>query len=116
MPNERKQLEDLKEIWIFKKHFNCEWISCRGVKKSIAPSSVFPGVPSSYFKQTRIKPPATKSASLETRTENQLKLKEELNKIKINFKKQCALRYRQYYVICNESEDLYMPRTDPTSI
>ena len=116
MPNERKQLEELKEIWICRKHFNCEWISCRGGKKPVAPPSIFPGVPSSCFKQTQLKPRSTKSTSSDIRHEKQLRLEEELDKIKDfeNFKEQCASRYRQFNVICNDTEDLYMSRTDPT--
>ena len=115
MPNERKTLEELKEIWVCATHFNCEWKKVRGGKRPTAPPCVFSGMPKSRLKQASSHARST-SATSEKRAQNDAERAELFNRIKDfkSFCKEIGDRYRQFNVIYNDGDDLYLSMTDPT--
>ena len=80
MPNERKTLEELMEIWLCTTHFNCEWNKVCDGKRSTAPPCVFPGVPKSCLKQASSHARLT-SATSEKRAYNDAERAEIFNRI-----------------------------------
>ena len=71
MPNYRASLENLKEIWVCRKHFDCEFVKARGGSRPTHSPTLFDGIPSSCLKQTKPKLRNTKLSSAEKRRENQ---------------------------------------------
>ena len=114
MPNERASLENLKEIWLCRSHFDCEWKKVRGGERPVDPPSIFPGIPKSCFKQTVSKPRLT-SATSEQRADIEAKRREEEDKIK-DFDEFCVkirTRYSNFNVISgHDGTDIYLSRTD----
>ena len=114
MPNERASLEKLKEIWICRSHFDCEWQKVRGGERPVSPPSIFPGIPKSCFKQTVSKPRPT-SATSEKRAEIETQRREEEDKIKDfdDFCQKICVRYPNFNIIPDEGgTDIYLSRTD----
>ena len=114
MPNERASLERLKEIWICRFHFDCEWKKVRGGERPVGPPSIFPGVPKSCFKQTKTKARPS-SVLLEQRVQLEATRREERDKIKnfSSFSKEVCQRYPKFKIIQdNDNSDLYMSMTD----
>ena len=56
MPNNREQLEKLKEIWICRRHFDCPFVKCQGGERPAGPPTIFDGISPSSFKQVISKP------------------------------------------------------------
>ena len=81
IPNERKTLEELREIWVCATHFNCEWKKVRGGKSPSAPPCVFSGMPKSCLKQASSHTRST-SATSEKRAQNDAERAEIFNRIK----------------------------------
>ena len=57
MPNKRKTLEELKEIWLCATHFNCEWKKVRGWKKAYCTTVCIPWCAKIMFKTSIIQRP-----------------------------------------------------------
>ena len=80
MPNEGASLENLKEIWVCRSHFDCEWKKVRGGERPVDPPSIFPGIAKSCFKQT-VSKPRTTFATSEKQAEIEAKRREEQDRI-----------------------------------
>ena len=101
MPNERASLEKLKEIWICRSHFNCEWKKVPGGERPVEPPSIFPGIPKSCFKQTVSNQLSTTAASSEKRAqidEERRKIRDKINDFD-SFRKEICFPYTKYNVI-----------------
>ena len=114
MPNERKTLDELKEIWVCATHFNCEWKKFRGRKRPIAPPCVFFWCAKIMFK-TSVIPCQVNFCNMEKRAQNDAERAEIFNRIKDfkSFCKEIGDRYHQFNVIYNDGDDLYLSMTDP---
>ena len=109
MPNTRKELESMKEIWVCAAHFRGEWKTVRGGKRPVNPPSVFPPtVEKSCFKQVVSKPRSTKAATSEQRENKQKMLEEAKDKIKNfeNFVKGCPGQINKNFQIRRHENDL----------
>ena len=71
LPNERSSLEKLKEIWVCRKHFDCEFIKSQGGSRPTHPPTLFDGVLNSCRKQVTPKIRGTKFSSAEKRIRKQ---------------------------------------------
>ena len=114
MPNDRRSLEELKEIHVCVSHFNCDWVTVQGGgKRPIDPPSIFPGVPKSSTKQTVPRTRTTKSTSADTRIAKQKHVEDTKDKINsfASFSIEIKKRYKQYSIVQEES-DLYLSLTD----
>ena len=55
LPNDRKQLEEKKQLWVCRKHFNCDFIKSQGGERPTGPPTIFEGIPKSCLKQVTTK-------------------------------------------------------------
>ena len=114
LPNERKELERLKEIHVCKSHFNCEWYRVQGGgERPMDPPTIFPGVAKSCLKQTKSQSRRTTSATVEARSEKTKKIEEDNDKIKTfeTFADDIAKRHKHYIVI-RDKDNLYLSLSD----
>ena len=70
LPNDRRSLETLKEIWEWRKHFVCEFTKSQGGSRPTHP--LFDGIPNTCLKQTPTILRNTNLSSAEKRRENQV--------------------------------------------
>ena len=113
MPNEHSSLLQLKQIYVYVRHFDCKWITVKGGKRPSHPPSIFPGVSKSCLKQLSSAPRIT-TASAETQAENERLRTEVVDKIG-NFSSFCNDIQKHipkdYRIVC-DTNDIYISKTD----
>ena len=53
LPNDRKQLEEKKQLWVCRKHFNCDFIKSQGGERPTGPPTIFEGIPKSCLNRPK---------------------------------------------------------------
>ena len=69
LPNDIRQLEAKKQLWICCKHFDCEFVKSQEVERPTGPPTIFEGCPKSCLKQVTVKPQKLTCTSFEKRNE-----------------------------------------------
>ena len=98
MPNAGNSLVNRKDLFICASHFDCEWVVSRGGKRPVDPPSVFPGVPKSCLKQSKVKKRSTSRTSSTTRELREKERQMQDNNMKdfASFLQQLPRRYPLY--------------------
>jgi len=109
MPNTGRSIIGRRELFVCAKHFDCEWVVCRGGRRPVAPPSVFHGIPKSCLKQTQPKKRTTSLTSSHARQQHDAKrrkMDDNMNNFD-SFVDQLPKRYPKYIVKKNKDE-VYM--------
>lgn len=109
MPNTGRSIIGRRDLFVCAKHFDCEWVVCRGGRRPVAPPSVFHGIPKSCLKQAQPKKRTTSLTSSTARQQHQAKrrkMDDNMNNFD-SFVDQLPKRYPQFIVKKNKDE-VYM--------
>lgn len=115
MPNAGNSLVNRKDLFICASHFDCEWVVSRGGKRPVDPPSVFPGVPKSCLKQSKVKKRSTSRTSSTTRELREKERQMQDNNMKdfASFLQQLPRRY-PLYSLKVDGDDVYMSKLNDT--
>ena len=114
MPNDRASLENLKEIWVCRRHFDCEFVKSQGGSRPSQPPTLFDGIPNSCLKQTTSKSRNTKLTSAEKRRENQdlLDSKRDIIHDFESFQREASVYFKNYSFRNINSDEMTVFKTD----